>query len=102
MSSRCAPALHYKVSGIGRFRPPSPALDGPRSAILSPRFRRARHACLVNSWSKMTTALNDALQILRTHESELRLLGVSPAAGFGSGSLGRGRGGRGIEVLGEI
>ena len=20
MSSRCAPALHYKVSGIGRFR----------------------------------------------------------------------------------
>ena len=24
MSSRCAPALHYKVSGIGRFRLPIP------------------------------------------------------------------------------
>ena len=27
MSSRCAPALHYKVSGIGRFRLPIPSAD---------------------------------------------------------------------------
>ena len=32
MSSRCAPALHYKVSGIGRFRLPRhmPVLSYPR------------------------------------------------------------------------
>jgi predicted nucleotidyltransferase len=32
----------------------------------------------------MPAALNDVLQTLRTHESELRLLGVSHAAVFGS------------------
>ena|ERR1035438_616443 len=32
----------------------------------------------------MTAPLNDVLQTLRTHESELRLLGVSHAAVFGS------------------
>ena len=28
MSSRCAPALHYKVSGIGRFRLPTDLFTG--------------------------------------------------------------------------
>ena len=33
MSSRCAPALHYKVSGIGRFR-----LPRNRPKMVTPHF----------------------------------------------------------------
>jgi len=50
----------------------------------------------------MTTALNDVLQILRTHESELRLLGVSHAAVFGSVARGEARAGSDIDVLVEL
>jgi hypothetical protein len=32
MSSRCAPALHYKVSGIGRKRPPRIAASRKRNS----------------------------------------------------------------------
>ena len=50
----------------------------------------------------MTTALNDVLQTLRTHESELRLLGVSHAAVFGSVARGEARAGSDIDVLVEL
>src|ERR1035437_2552746 len=43
MSSRCAPALHYKVSGIGRFRLPTPNAwkVGRRKRL--PHFPRSRN-----------------------------------------------------------
>jgi hypothetical protein len=50
----------------------------------------------------MTAALNDVLQTLRTHESELRLLGVSHAAVFGSLARGEARAGSDIDVLVEL
>jgi uncharacterized protein len=50
----------------------------------------------------MTTALNDVLQILRTHESELRQLGVSHAAVFGSVARGEARADSDIDVLVEL
>jgi predicted nucleotidyltransferase len=50
----------------------------------------------------MTTALNDVLQTLRTHESELRLLGVSHAAVFGSVARGEARADSDIDVLVEL
>ena len=37
MSSRCAPALHYKVSGIGRKRLPHVRSVGPWFFDLVPR-----------------------------------------------------------------
>ena len=50
----------------------------------------------------MPAPLNDVLQILRTHESELRLLGVSHAAVFGSVARGEARAGSDIDVLVEL
>jgi len=50
----------------------------------------------------MTAALNDVLQTLRTHESELRLLGVSHAAVFGSVARGEAGAGSDIDVLVEL
>ena len=50
----------------------------------------------------MTAALNDVLQTLRTHESELRLLGVSHSAVFGSVARGEAGAGSDIDVLVEL
>jgi len=50
----------------------------------------------------MTAALNDALQTLRAHESELRLLGVSHAAVFGSLARGEASADSDIDVLVEL
>ena len=50
----------------------------------------------------MTAALNDVLETLRTHESELRLLGVSHAAVFGSVARGEAGAGSDIDVLVEL
>jgi hypothetical protein len=50
----------------------------------------------------MTAALNDVLQTLRTHESELRLLGVSHAAVFGSVARGEASADSDIDVLVEL
>jgi uncharacterized protein len=47
-------------------------------------------------------ALNDVLQTLRTHESELRLLGVSHAAVFGSVARGEASADSDIDVLVEL
>jgi len=46
----------------------------------------------------MTAASSDVLQILRTHESKLRLRGVSHAAVFGS--VARGEAGAGSDIDG--
>jgi|SRR6476659_2454565 predicted nucleotidyltransferase len=50
----------------------------------------------------MTAALSDVLQILRTHESELRLRGVSHAAVFGSVARGEASAGSDIDVMVEL
>jgi hypothetical protein len=50
----------------------------------------------------MTAALTDVLQTLRTHESELRLLGVSHAAVFGSVARGEASADSDIDVLVEL
>jgi hypothetical protein len=50
----------------------------------------------------MTAALSDVLQTLRTHQSELRLLGVSHAAVFGSVARGEARSDSDIDVLVEL
>ena len=50
----------------------------------------------------MPAALNDVLQTLRTHESELRLLGVSHAAVFGSVARGEAIADSDIDVLVEL
>ena len=50
----------------------------------------------------MTAALSDVLQILRTHESELRLRGVSQAAVFGSVARGEAGAGSDIDVMVEL
>ena len=49
----------------------------------------------------MIAALNDVLETLRTHESELRLLGVSHAAVFGSLARGEASADSDIDVLVE-
>ena len=50
----------------------------------------------------MTVALIDVLRTLRTHESELRLRGVSHAAVFGSVARGEARADSDIDVLVEL
>jgi len=50
----------------------------------------------------MTAALNDVLRTLRTHESQLRLLGVSHAAVFGSVARGESSADSDIDVLVEL
>jgi len=50
----------------------------------------------------MTAALSDVLQILRSHESELRLRGVSHAAVFGSVARGEASLGSDIDVMVEL
>ena len=50
----------------------------------------------------MTAALSDVLQTLRTHESELRRLGVSHAAVFGSVARGEARSDSDVDVLVEL
>ena len=50
----------------------------------------------------MPAALNDVLQTLRTHESELRMLGVSHAAVFGSVARGEAIADSDIDVLVEL
>ena len=50
----------------------------------------------------MTVAVNDVLQTLRTHESELRLRGMSHAAVFGSVARGEARTDSDIDVLVEL
>jgi uncharacterized protein len=47
----------------------------------------------------MTAALNEVLRTLRNHESELRHLGVSHAAVFGSVARGEATAGSDIDVL---
>ncbi len=50
----------------------------------------------------MPATLNDVLQTLRTHESELRLLGVSDAAVFGSVARGEAIATSDIDVLVDL
>src|SRR5260370_8191237 len=50
----------------------------------------------------MPATLNDVLQTLRTEESELRLLGVSHAAVFGSVALGEAIATSDIDVLVDL
>ncbi|MEK7754215.1 MAG: nucleotidyltransferase domain-containing protein [Acidobacteriota bacterium] len=50
----------------------------------------------------MTAALTDVLETLRTHESELRRLGVSHAAVFGSLARGEAGADSDIDVLVEL
>jgi predicted nucleotidyltransferase len=50
----------------------------------------------------MTGTLNDVLETLRTHESELRRLGVSHAAVFGSVARSEAREDSDIDVLVEL
>jgi predicted nucleotidyltransferase len=50
----------------------------------------------------MTAVLSDVLNTLRTHESELRVLGVSHAAVFGSIARGEASANSDIDVLVEL
>ena len=50
----------------------------------------------------MTAVLSDVLETLRTHEIELRRLGVSHAAVFGSVARGEAGAGSDIDVLVEL
>ena len=50
----------------------------------------------------MTGTLDDVLEMLRTHESELRRLGVSHAAVFGSVARSEARADSDIDVLVEL
>src|SRR5712691_8193297 len=50
----------------------------------------------------MTGTLDEALHTLRTHESELRRLGVSHAAVFGSVARGEARADSDVDVLVEL
>ena len=50
----------------------------------------------------MTAVLSDVLETLRTHETELRRLGVSHAAVFGSVARGEAGAGSDIDVLVEL
>jgi predicted nucleotidyltransferase len=50
----------------------------------------------------MAAALSDVLQILRTHERELRLRGVSHASVFGSVARGEAGAGSDIDVMVEL
>jgi len=50
----------------------------------------------------MIAALNDVLETLRAHESELRLLGVSHAAVFGSLARGEASADSDVDVLVEL
>lgn len=50
----------------------------------------------------MTAALDDVLETLRTHEEELRRLGVSHASVFGSVARGEARPDSDIDVLVEL
>jgi|ERR1017187_6490855 predicted nucleotidyltransferase len=50
----------------------------------------------------MTGALNDILRTLRTHEDELKRLGASHAAVFGSVARGEAKPGSDVDVLVEL
>ena len=50
----------------------------------------------------MVVALQDALELLRDHEADLRSLGVANAAVFGSVARGETRSGSDIDVLVEL
>src|ERR1700676_1983558 len=50
----------------------------------------------------MVVALQNALQVLRTHETDLRRLGVTHAAVFGSVARGEARAESDIDVLVEL
>jgi predicted nucleotidyltransferase len=50
----------------------------------------------------MTGALNDVLRTLRTHENDLKLLGASHAAVFGSVARGEAKPGSDIDVLVDL
>lgn len=50
----------------------------------------------------MAVALQDALELLRSHETDLRSLGVAHAAVFGSVARGEARSGSDIDVLVEL
>src|SRR5580693_9147157 len=50
----------------------------------------------------MVVALQDALELLRNHEADLRSLGVAHAAVFGSVARGEARSGSDIDVLVEL
>jgi hypothetical protein len=50
----------------------------------------------------MAKALSDVLETLRAHEGELRLLGLSHAAVFGSVARGEANAGSDIDVLVEL
>jgi predicted nucleotidyltransferase len=65
---------------------------------------RAGKACnrLVNSWGTMKLDLQYVLEILRSHESDLRRLGVSHAAVFGSVARGEAGAKSDIDVLVEL
>lgn len=57
---------------------------------------------LLNSWMTMDNSLTGVLQTLRAHEQELRRLGASHAAVFGSVARGEARSGSDIDVLVDL
>ena len=76
--------------------------EDPQGRTFIPYKRGAWSARLVDSWWTMTATLSDVLETLRTHERELRRLGVSHAAVFGSVSRGQAREDSDIDVLVEL
>jgi predicted nucleotidyltransferase len=59
-------------------------------------------AGLIDSWLKMTGALDTVLDALRAHEAELRRFGVSHASVFGSVARGEARPDSDVDVLVEL
>src|ERR1700678_333315 len=79
-----------------------------RGAGLSCRSSQSRTAGaeasngLVNSWWAMRSDLQSVLDTLRAHEADLRRLGVSHAAVFGSVARGEARAESDIDVLVDL
>jgi len=73
-------------------------------AVAGARFTTepARPHRLANSWWAMRLDLQNALETLRAHETDLRRLGVAHAAVFGSVARGEGRAESDIDVLVEL
>ena len=71
------------------------------AASVFPRLRRGMEG-LVNSWGTMNRDLQNVLEILRAHESDLRRLGVAHAAVFGSVARGEARAESDIDVLVDL
>src|SRR3990172_13147292 len=75
-----------------------PGLGEPQSLLYGGQHDRPFGRLVVN----MAVALDNVLATLRAHEKELRRLGVSHAAVFGSVARGAARSGSDIDVLVEL